>query len=48
MTYDLLAAPLPATHFCFVKTNPPEACLQAGFGDGPMLVTGQKTALKIW
>lgn len=48
MTYNLLAAPLPATHFCFVKKNPPEACLQAGFDGSPILVTEQKTALKIW
>lgn len=48
MTYDLLAATLPATHFCLVKTNPPEACLQAGFGNGPILVTKEITAMKIW
>lgn len=44
MTDDLLAATLSATHFCSVKTNPPEACLQAGFGDG----TKEIPAMKIW
>lgn len=42
-----------AAHFCFVKTNPPEACLQAGFGDGPTIVRelsakNRQLPLKIW